>query len=166
MIDVTRATLYFAKAAILVEGISEALLLPILAKRIGYDLANLHVSVIPICGVAFEVFRELLSPDVLGIPVAIVTDADPPVPTTGSWKDALPESENGRYKISDRTKKLIGLFSNHQTVRVFNSKLTLEYDLAEAGPNNPLVMAEAWESCFVGSVGRSICNECSMLVAF
>ena len=65
MMDVTRATLYFAKAAILVEGISEAVLVPVLAKRLGYDLAKLHISVIPICGVAFETFRKLLTPDAL-----------------------------------------------------------------------------------------------------
>jgi len=155
MMDITRATLYFAKAAILVEGISEALLVPVLARRLGngYDLAKQHISVIPIYGVAFETFRKLLCPDVLGIPVAIITDADPPVPTTGNWIDVAPVFENSTFKLSDRTKKLIRLFDGHQTVKVFNSKLTLEYDLAEAGDENALVMAKAWESCFVGSAG-------------
>ena len=165
MMDVTRATLYFAKAAILVEGISEALLVPVLAKRLGYDLAKLHISVIPICGVAFETFKKLLCPDVLGIPIAIVTDADPPVPTTGNWKDAMPAFENGTFKICDRTKKLIRLFDGHPTVKVFNSTLTLEYDLAKAGEENALVMAEAWESCFVGTAGtfnkQKVLNRCN-----
>ena len=43
MMDITRATLYFAKAAILVEGISEALLIPALARRLNYDLAQKHI---------------------------------------------------------------------------------------------------------------------------
>jgi len=153
MMDVTRATLYFAKAAILVEGISESLLVPILAKRLGYDLAKRHISVIPICGVAFETFKKLLDPVVLGIPIAIVTDADPPVPNNVAWKDATPESENGKFKLSDRTKKLIEIFAEHPTVKVFHSQLTLEYDLAEAGDGNPAVMAEVWERCFVGFPG-------------
>ncbi len=66
MMDVTRATLYFAKGVILVEGISEALLVPVLAKRDRYDLAKMHISVIPICGVAFEIFKKIFNSTVLG----------------------------------------------------------------------------------------------------
>jgi putative ATP-dependent endonuclease of OLD family len=65
MMDITRATLYFAKAAILVEGISESLLIPVLANRLGHDLAKDHISVIPICGVAFETFKKILAPGLL-----------------------------------------------------------------------------------------------------
>ena len=151
MMDITRATIYFAKAVILVEGISEALLIPVLAKRLGHNLAALHISVIPICGVAFETFKKLLDPDVLGIPVAVVTDTDPPVPIDTAWKDATPEVVNGNFKLSARTARLIDMFRGHQTVKVFPSKLTLEYDLAEAGYGNALVMADVWESCFTGA---------------
>ena len=153
MMDITRATLYFAKAAILVEGISEALLMPILAKRLGQDLGKLHISVIPICGVAFETFKKILDPAVLGIPVAIATDSDPPVPTNVAWKDAMPETENGAFKQCDRTKKLLRIFDGHRTVKVFTSKLTLEYDLAEAGGENAMTMAGVWEECFTGTPG-------------
>jgi putative ATP-dependent endonuclease of the OLD family len=151
MMDITRATLYFARAAILVEGISESLLVPVLAKRLGHDLAKLHISVIPICGVAFGTFKKLLDPEALGIPIAILTDADPPVPTDAAWKDATPESEGGAFKLSERTKKMLNTFANHKTVQVYHSKLTLEYDLAEAGVDNAEVMAEAWEGCFDGN---------------
>lgn len=151
MMDVTRATLYFAKGVILVEGISEALLVPVLAKRLNVDLAKLHISVIPICGVAFETFKKLLTPKVLGIPVAMVTDADPPVSNDEAWKDIAPESENGVFKLSDRTQSLIETFKGHPTAKVFHSQLTLEYDLAAAGAENADVMAEAWESCFNGT---------------
>ncbi len=150
MMDITRATLYFAKAAILVEGISESLLLPVLARRLGHDLGKLHISVIPICGVAFETFKKLLRPDALGIPVSIVTDADPPVPNDVTWLNAIPESANGIFKLSARTAKLMDAFAGHQTVRVYHSKLTLEYDLAEAGTDNAEIMAEVWEDCFAG----------------
>ena len=153
MMDITRSTIYFAKAVILVEGISEALLLPVLAKRLGYDLAALHISVIPICGVAFNIFKKLLDPEVLGIPTAIITDADPRVPVDVGWKDALPDMENGNFSFSDRTRNLCTMFQGHSTVKVFCSKLTLEYDLAEAGDSNAMVMAEAWEDCFKGTPG-------------
>jgi putative ATP-dependent endonuclease of OLD family len=159
MMDITRATLYFAKAAILVEGISDALIIPVLARRIGHDLAKLHISVIPICGVAFETFKKLLSPTVLGIPVAIVTDADPRVIRGDSWKEDTPEKEGSAFKLSDRTKKLASIFSGHPTVEVFPADLTLEYDLAKAGDNNAAVMAQVWEGCFPGKPQTFNCEK-------
>lgn len=153
MLDITRATLYFSKGAILVEGISESLLIPVLAKRLGYDLAKEHISVIPICGVAFETFKKLLDPKVLGIPIAIVTDADPPVPRKSNWEDEEPELEGAAFKICDRTKKLIEVFTGHGSVIVKHSKLTLEYDLAAAGDDNAATMAAVWETCFQRTPG-------------
>ncbi len=82
-----------------------------------------------------------------------MSDADPRVPKNVAWKDAIPETENGDFKPSDRTSKLMSTFAGHPTVKVFPSKLTLEYDLAEAGDENAAVMAEVWESCFVGTPG-------------
>lgn len=153
MMDITRATLYFAKAVILVEGISESLLIPVLAKRLGHNLAKLHISVIPICGVAFETFKKLLNPKVLGIPVAIVTDADPPITRGESWQNDKPEPDGKVFKLSDRTQNLKHAFSKHETVEVFLSELTLEYDLAKAGDENAKTMALAWEECFIGNPG-------------
>ena len=148
MMDITKATLYFAKGAILVEGISESLLIPVLAKRLGHDLAKMHISVIPICGVAFETFKKLLNPAVFGIPVAIVTDADPDVTRGASW-----ETDKTGSNICARTQKLHGLFANHTNAKIVHSKVTLEYDLAAAGDDNAMTMAEVWESCFVGTPG-------------
>lgn len=154
MVDITRATLYFSKASILVEGISESLLVPVLAKRLGYDLAKLHISVIPICGVAFKTFKKLLDPSVLGIPVAIVTDADPIITRAGTtWNEDIPEMVGIAFQVSDRTQGLLKEFDKHATVEVCHSKLTLEYDLADAGDNNAAIMAEVWESCFDGMPG-------------
>jgi putative ATP-dependent endonuclease of the OLD family len=153
MMDLTRATLYFAKAAILVEGISEAMLVPVLAKRLGHDLAKLHISVVPICGVAFETFKKLLAPAALGIPVSIITDADPAITKGDTWKQDVPEADGDGFKLCARTAKLLTVFADHETVKVRHSKLTLEYDLAEAADNNAVHMALAWEGCFDGAPG-------------
>lgn len=153
MMDVTRASMYFAKALILVEGVCEALLLPALAKRLGRDFAKHHVAVVPLCGVAFETFKKLLGPDAFGVDTAIVTDADPPIPRKSNtpWDELLPEETGGEFTLSARTSKLRESFEGHATVRVYNSKLTLEYDLAEAGDANALHVADAWERCFEGN---------------
>jgi len=155
MMDITRSTLYFARGAILVEGLSESLLIPILAKRMTVDLAKLQISVIPICGIAFGIFKKLLNPNVLGIPVAIITDADPPInrKKDGNWESDEPETEGGEIKISDRTKNLIKEYKELTNVSVFYSELTLEYDLAKAGDTNAALIANAWEKCFVGHPG-------------
>ena len=153
MLDITRATLYFAKGVILVEGISESLLLPVLAKRLGYDLSKHHITVIPICEIVFETFIKLFHPAALGIPAAIVTDADPPVMKGATWENDVPENDNGVYKISDRTTRLLQLLNDHETVRVCHSQVTLEYDLAEAGDANAALMVEVWQACFKGTPG-------------
>lgn len=153
MLDITRATLYFAKAAILVEGISESLLFPTLARRLGHDLAKQHISIIPICGVAFGTFKKMLDSAGFGIPVAIVSDADPKVTRGTAWEADSAEEDGTGFKLCDRMNKLLELFVGHASVKVFHSKLTLEYDLAEAGDGNAAVMAEVWESCFVGKPG-------------
>jgi putative ATP-dependent endonuclease of OLD family len=153
MMDVTKASLYFAKGIILVEGISEALLLPVLAKRIGHDFSKLHISVIPICGVAFKTFLKLFQPDALGIPVAIVTDADPPVIRGENWESDCPEASGAAFRLSDRTAELEQLFNGHVTTIVKHSQVTLEYDLAEAGGSNAETMVEVWKECFTGNPG-------------
>jgi putative ATP-dependent endonuclease of OLD family len=155
MLDVTRASLYFARGAILVEGISEAVLLPVLAARLGYDLQKQHVSVIPICGVAFSTFKKILSPAALRIPVAIITDGDPRVDRglpagATSWLKDTPRKIAGAFHVSDRAKALKLEFDANPSVAAFCSNVTLEYDLAAAGPANPKIMATVWATCFEG----------------
>lgn len=149
MLDVTRATLYFAKGLILVEGISEALLLPTLANRLGYDLMSQHISIIPICGVAFSVFNKLFAPNGLNIPVAIISDSDPSR-TSADWKLAEPKRDNGKIVVSGRTTRLLEAFADSERVKVFTSSVTLEYDLAFASVRNSTIMTSVWESCFTG----------------
>lgn len=70
------------KGVIFVEGISEALLLPIFAKVMGdeYDLEKNGIEVVNISGVAFSHFANLFNNDNpeknVGIRAAILTDSD------------------------------------------------------------------------------------------
>lgn len=153
MMDVTRAALYFAKGIVLVEGISEALLVPALARLSQRDLGKGHISVIPICGVGFHTFQKVFSAAGVTIPVAIVTDADPRVIRGDTWHTDLPEVEGSGFKVSPNAQQLVSMFGSHPTVRVFVSQVTLEFDLADASPSNAALMAEVWESCFSGKPG-------------
>lgn len=153
MLDVTRATLYFSKGLILVEGISEALLIPVLARLLEKDLAKHHISVLPICGVSFTTFQKIFSPNLATIPVSILTDSDPPLrspdPTDGKahWKVEEPIAG----KKSDRLKSLEDLFAQNPHVLISASTVTLEYDLALASCFNAEHMARIWESAFDGT---------------
>jgi putative ATP-dependent endonuclease of OLD family len=62
-LDVTKSQLFFASGSILVEGISEALLLPVFAVMMGadYDLDKNGIEIVNINGVAFEPFANLFN---------------------------------------------------------------------------------------------------------
>jgi len=78
-LDTTKSNLFFAKGIILVEGWSEEILLPSIAKMTGIDLTKKGISIINIGNVGFEHYKNIFlrrnEPD-MTIPVAIITDSD------------------------------------------------------------------------------------------
>lgn len=62
-LDVTKSQLFFAKGVILVEGIAEALLLPIFSRMFGeeYSLEKRGVEIVNLNGVAFAHFGKLFN---------------------------------------------------------------------------------------------------------
>jgi putative ATP-dependent endonuclease of the OLD family len=77
-LDVTKASLFFARGVMLVEGVAEQLLLPAVARQVKRPLSRSGVAVINIGGVAFPPFADLFGPEKLPYPCAVVSDADPP----------------------------------------------------------------------------------------
>ncbi len=79
-IDTTKANLFFAKGVILVEGWAEELLIPTLAKKIGYDLTAKQISVVNIANTAFlryvKIFQREIQDENIGINVSVITDLD------------------------------------------------------------------------------------------
>lgn len=63
-LDVTKSQLFFANGVVLVEGISEALLLQVFSKIINEDLEKNGVEIVNLNGVAFEHFARLFNSDV------------------------------------------------------------------------------------------------------
>ena len=59
-LDVTKSQMLFAKGIIFVEGISEALLLPVFAKYMEYPLDKYAVEIVNVDGVSFKPFANLL----------------------------------------------------------------------------------------------------------
>lgn len=78
-LDTTKANLFFAKGLILVEGWSEEILIPSLAKLIGINLTEKGVSVINIGHTGFDHYAKIYlrnEAPFMAIPVAAITDSD------------------------------------------------------------------------------------------
>ncbi|WP_313279028.1 AAA family ATPase [Timonella senegalensis] len=72
--ELQRCDIFFADKVILVEGLTERLLLPEMIRRLGGDLKYEYVSVITVGGAYALKFRELLK--FLAVKTLIVTDLD------------------------------------------------------------------------------------------
>ena len=75
-LDATRGELFFARRILMVEGIAEALLLPVLARISGGNLKEAAVTVLNANGINFNAFIPLFGVEKLGVPVVILTDGD------------------------------------------------------------------------------------------
>jgi predicted ATP-dependent endonuclease of OLD family len=154
-LDVTKATLFFARGIVLVEGIAEAMLLPELAKivikkynekvqdakKIPGSLEELGISIINMNGIYFQHFMQLFcnikEGDFKSIPVrcAGITDNDPA-------KDTKPTSNNPSSGENPAL-ELVGKVNTSPYCRLYAGRLkTLEYDLAmEMGNLNIMIPA-------------------------
>jgi putative ATP-dependent endonuclease of the OLD family len=153
-LDITKSILFFAKGLIFVEGISEALVIKELSKKIVKEatkedanplesLEDCGVSIININGINFRNFFKLFQGYILKdevktevdyIPVlcAGITDCDP-IPV----EDAKPTSQTtcpcGNSQSFNYAKELID--NKSLCCRIFTNLKTFEYDLAMASNN-------------------------------
>lgn len=162
-LDATKANLFFAKSVMMVEGPSEELLIPTIAKLIGKDFTEYGVSVVNVRGIGLSrfarIFQRADSSEVIDVKVACVTDRDVmpncavaicvdekyidetdwPDSSKRHWKaesDFASVAEKSAYlqKIRDR--------ADGQQVKTFVADhWTFEYDLAYAGLANELIDA-------------------------
>lgn len=129
-LDVTKASLFFARAVILVEGVAEQLLVPVIAERLKRPLAPSGVTVINVNGVAFPPFTDLFGPEKLPYRLAVISDGD----RQASEDDA----EDEPSPLSARASRLAERSTENVQVRL--AERTLEWDLAQAG-NSELMFA-------------------------
>jgi putative ATP-dependent endonuclease of OLD family len=154
-LDVTKSTLLFSRGLILVEGIAEALIVPVLAKiffkqkgKPNKTLDEYGVSVINIGGIFFKQFMQLFRGEkketddsfvkCAGIPTrcAGITDFDP-------YKNKKPHKDAPCLESRNPQHHLVDELSSNPSCRLFMNLKTLEYDLALEG-NNLAVMAKVF----------------------
>jgi putative ATP-dependent endonuclease of the OLD family len=150
-IDVTRGELFFSKGVILVEGDAEKFLLPTLAKLYDptLDFDALGITVCSISGTNFEPYLQLLGPEGLEIPVAVLTDFDPKGEEV-SQEDADPDDKGvgksyGRNRVVNQIMnrlldeatfdalKFDQILAKAKDYGVFLNDFTFEIDLFKAG---------------------------------
>lgn len=127
-LDVTKANLFFSKGLILVEGWSEEIIVPELAKALGFDFTRLGVSVINVGSLAFmryaNIFKRKREP-YFKKPVSIVTDVD----LKPKEFDVMP---GDGYNLHMEKKKKIERYDG-QSVKSFIAPMwTLEYCLSKS----------------------------------
>lgn len=124
-LDATRAELFFARRILMVEGIAEALILPVLARMAGGDLKNSSVTVLNADGLNFNAFIPLFGLERLGLPVAILTDGD----------DAKKTGTASATAMGLKAKE-----SDIPNLRVEFSEITFEHELARSSVLLPFLV--------------------------
>jgi putative ATP-dependent endonuclease of OLD family len=153
-LDTTKANLFFAKGVIMVEGWSEEILIPALARKmkkdglITKDLTEAGVSIVNVASAEFRKFAKIfLRKDnhYLNLPVAIITDVDVPAyektlrldhegkPEKSGSNNVYEYLKNDKDNVAAQSlikKKSIEEDFNNQFTCVFvTEQWTLEYSL-------------------------------------
>jgi putative ATP-dependent endonuclease of OLD family len=159
-LDVTRAALLFATKVLLVEGVAEAVLLPVLARKVVFagigkkKLAQRRdfrgVTIIYVGSVDFAPYVKLLLTPVEGHAVldrlVVVTDGDPVPRATGDSADASTGVKD-EWKPINRPDRLRAVTPNNNAdgrLIVCQSEFTLEADLLVVGSTNHEVLEAAY----------------------
>lgn len=166
-LDVTKSTLLFAKAVILVEGLAEALLIPELARlvlakhnekcdpdsKLPESLEDAGVAIINMNGIYFQHFMQLFcdldgsNGKKLSVRCAGLTDKDPPAKTDeASGKQPIKPTPAAVVMGKNHALKLIPIVNGSANTRLYSNDLkTLEYDLAMTGTNLKWMLPPARE---------------------
>ncbi|MBP0904040.1 ATP-dependent endonuclease [Mariniflexile gromovii] len=126
-LDVTKSNLFFAKGIIIVEGWSEEILIPEIAKMISYDLTSNEISIVNVGSTAYLHFAKIFIREdnkVLKVPVSIISDLD-----EREYEREVEVDENGEHKNIDKNKQYLFIkqeIANHDELRKIKEKDLLE----------------------------------------
>ena len=129
-LDVTKSQLFFSNGVILVEGISESLLLPVFSKIMGengkYDIENAGIELVNLNGVAFSHFANLFNNEDdaknLKTRCSLITDDD-----RADESDEITSRANNAKELEKKN------------LKVFLAERTFEYELFIAGNKEVLI---------------------------
>ncbi|MBD5339121.1 MAG: AAA family ATPase [Bacteroides sp.] len=172
-LDVTRSQLFFSNGCVLVEGVSEALLLECFARKLGKSLTERQIEIVNMEGTAFYQFLLLFNSkeETLRLPfkIAVVTDGDQyPASKDFSLKKLIDENliEKLREEIKkssecSRIPKLRKLSTN-ESIGIFVGQKTFEYELCRANVCNTI--DETIENSFFKFLQRISCDDMKKVI--
>lgn len=154
-LDATRSDMLFARNIILVEGISEQILVPTIGRCLGKHIEDTHTVVINVGGRYFDHFLKLFDsnqPSTIHKRVACITDRDPTSKKSGTsdkFKKCYPfelnQDSTFEYLIAGEAQ--ITTYAAHPNIRFFSQDpkfgKTLEYDLRFNNPTCNLLITES-----------------------
>lgn len=158
-LDATKSDMLFSNKVIMVEGLAEELLLPVLANYIGFSLEDEHVAIVSVGNRYFSHFLKLFDTNeshfALPTKVVCITDRDPvrKGKARSKWLQCYPyefemDTVNYDYKINAEDE--IRKYSTYTNIRFFsqdkNKGKTFEYDLALCNPKLKLLLTESIEN--------------------
>ena len=128
-LDATKSTLLFSQSVLLVEGIAEALVLPVLATKCAsprFDLDERGISVVAVHGLSFRPFLRLFGPEAIQRRCALLLDSDP---DPDSYPLMIPEPRKGSAAAA-----LLRTYPHgtNPFLHIGRNWRTFEYDLAVA----------------------------------
>ncbi|WP_282063665.1 ATP-dependent nuclease [Roseobacter litoralis] len=158
-LDATKANLFFAHGVLIVEGDGEALVIPALARAIGFDLNAHGVSIVNVKGTGLRRFSKIFqksdgAKSWISIPVACVADMDVLPDAAPEILGLVEDNDDPKWENPKRRWKARKDFGadaptveaglkerrdglckdDAQNVRTFvGDHWTLEYDLARTG---------------------------------
>lgn len=144
-LDVTKSQVFFSNGAILVEGISEALLLPIFSEIVGseYNIEKAGIELVNLNGVAFSHFANLFNNEDeiknLSTRCSLITD-----------DDRAEETD----EIASRAKLALEL--EKKNLKVFMAERTFEFELFTTG--NKDILLEIFTEMHPVSAGRIVAD--------
>jgi len=161
-LDATKSDMLFADKIILVEGITEQLLVPVLSKYLNensddnLDLEDNHVTVINIGGRYFEHFLQVFNIEnsdcAIAKKVACLSDRDPVRKgiKDKNYVNCYPfeyEEETKNYDYENNSDALLDLNNDRSNVKYFVPKSdrckTFEYDMVWSNPTQDLLLTES-----------------------
>lgn len=128
-IKLTHCDLFFADAAVLVEGNVERLLLPLVIERFVADLRSCHLTILEVGGAFAFRFQQLVG--FLGLPTLVITDLD-------SVEMSAPPDDDGDDQGTIRagrscTVDTPGAVTSNQTLKGWLPKMNEVSELLTAG---------------------------------
>lgn len=141
-IDATKSNLFFARGVAIVEGPSEALLLPALAEACGMSFSHYGISVVNVGGVGLYHYARILQradeKTVIPIPAVCITDRDV-VPNLADYV-TRPKNGKPRFEADYTEDELNALVKAKEdraqggnTIVCVSDRWTFEFDLALNG---------------------------------